>query len=209
VRPGWPKGASQPLLAAPESSILVSHGAFSIPSSWSNAPQRLPAHSQSVSAAPQRLFCASQGPTFAAQWALAIPVCLPRRASPSAIQAQPPSSDAQFASTCSTLRLGRNAVGLGGTANLAVFGGNLPPSQTHAHRSLFSDILARSAVGLVARVCLAGVAQASRLFRWATRPTEWQWGRQRPVGSFGPGCRSPFRSASRRARQAGRLCYPC
>ncbi len=32
------------------------------------------------------------------------------------------------------LRLSRiHAVGLGGTANLAVLGGNLPPSRTHGH----------------------------------------------------------------------------
>jgi hypothetical protein len=40
---------------------------------------------------------------------------------------------------------------LGGTANLAVLGGNLPPSRAHKDCSPFSKYHARSAVGLVAR----------------------------------------------------------
>jgi hypothetical protein len=41
--------------------------------------------------------------------------------------------------------------GPGGTANLAVLGGNLPPSRTHRQRSAFGEIVVRAAVGLVAR----------------------------------------------------------
>jgi hypothetical protein len=48
--------------------------------------------------------------------------------------------------------LSRNdAVGLGGTANLAVPGGNLPPGRTHEPRSRFRGVFVRTAVGRVAR----------------------------------------------------------
>src|SRR5688572_5489516 len=60
--------------------------------------------------------------------------------------------------------LSRNdAVGLGGTANLAVLGGNLPPSRTHGHRSPFSEIVVRTTVGLVARQN-GPVARSTRRF---------------------------------------------
>ena len=44
-----------------------------------------------------------------------------------------------------------DAVGPGGTANLAVLGGNLPPGRTQNDRSPFSARIVRSAVGRVAR----------------------------------------------------------
>ena len=44
-----------------------------------------------------------------------------------------------------------NAVGQGGTANLAVRGGNLPPREPNESRRLPSESFARAAVGLVAR----------------------------------------------------------
>jgi hypothetical protein len=48
--------------------------------------------------------------------------------------------------------LSRNdAVDPGGTANLAVLGGNLPPSRAHGDRTPFGSHSLRSAVGLVAR----------------------------------------------------------
>ena len=44
-----------------------------------------------------------------------------------------------------------NAVGPGGTANLAVMGGNLPPSRAHGDRPPLGSHSLRSTVGLVAR----------------------------------------------------------
>jgi hypothetical protein len=44
-----------------------------------------------------------------------------------------------------------DAVGLGGTANLAVLGGNRPPSRTHGGRPPFRAGVGRTAVGRVAR----------------------------------------------------------
>jgi hypothetical protein len=40
---------------------------------------------------------------------------------------------------------------MGGTANLAVLGGNLPPSSAQIDGSLFSDTSGRNACGLVAQ----------------------------------------------------------
>ena len=48
--------------------------------------------------------------------------------------------------------LNRNdSVGPGGTVNLAVLGGNLPPSRAHNGRPPFSARVGRTAVGRVAR----------------------------------------------------------
>ena len=44
-----------------------------------------------------------------------------------------------------------DAVGLGGTGDPPVLGGNLPPSRTHDGRSPFSARVVRAAVGRVAR----------------------------------------------------------
>jgi len=54
--------------------------------------------------------------------------------------------------TSVTVAFGGNyAVGLGGTANLAVLGGNLPSSRTHNAHSPFRARVLRTAVGRVAR----------------------------------------------------------
>ncbi len=51
-----------------------------------------------------------------------------------------------------SFRLSRNhAVGLGGTGDPPVLGGNLPPSRTHGSRSSISTRVVRTAVGRVAR----------------------------------------------------------
>ena len=64
-------------------------------------------------------------------------------------------------------------LGFGGTANLAVLGGNVPPSQTHEDRSPLSEDVVRLAVGLVARQN-GPVARSTRTstesFRLSDRP---------------------------------------
>jgi hypothetical protein len=63
--------------------------------------------------------------------------------------------------------LGRNAAGgLGGTAKVAVLGGNLPPSRAHEEPSPIHERSARSAVGLVVR-------QNGPVARSARTPRKW------------------------------------
>src|SRR5213594_4636369 len=73
------------------------------------------------------------------------------RAVPAATKCSPFSDSSQRGRSEFPL-LGRNdSDGLGGTANLAVLGGNLPPSLEHHRRSPFGAAIRSESGGLVAR----------------------------------------------------------
>ena len=88
-----------------------------------------------------------------------------------------------------------HAVGPGGTANLAVLGGNLPPSRTHDARSPFGARVVRTAVGRVARQN-GPVARSTRNSDSALSGATFRSG----SGSIGSGHPVMHGRSSRRAR---------
>src|SRR5438093_6883646 len=93
--------------------------------------------------------------------------------------------------------LGRNdSVGLGGTANLAVLCGNLPPSLEHHRRSPFGAAIRPESGGLVARQ-YGQVARATPIFTESLRlgrgPGEGKGGNRYPKVSVHSGHRRTLR----------------